>query len=369
MSLRQSEVRPSPGVSDLKSSLVVKAAGELNSFARDILIAARVSEQNAIRVAEALVSSNLCGVDTHGVWHLPGYVEAVKKGEINPTSRPSILSETANTALVSGGWTFGHVGAKFATEVAIEKAQKHDLSLVSLVEAHHIGRLGEYVELAASAGLISMIWAGGFGEDVPAAVPFGGRERALHTNPVAMAFPSDSAGPSMMFDFATTALSGVKVHEAREKHQQLPLGSIVDKEGNPTTEPSAFFEGGAHLPFGGHKGYAFMLAAEYLGRIFTGSDAFARQDVGGAIFGHSGTTIIVFRADLFQALDQYRQRAEAIESRIRSVLPAPGFGEVLMPGDLEARARTSRQREGIPIPERIWEKLTVLADSLGVTKP
>src|ERR1051326_1668112 len=212
MSYKQSEAPPLTGASKVNSTAVVKSASELETFARGVLVAAGVSEQNAARVAEALVASNLCGVDTHGVWHLPGYVDSLKKGEIHPLSRPGILSQTPNTALISGGWTFGHVGAKFATEVAIEKARKSDMSLVGLVQAHHIGRLGEYVELAASSGLISMIWAGGFSEDVPAAAPFGGRERVLHTNPIAMAFPSDGGGPSMMFDFATTALSGVKIH-------------------------------------------------------------------------------------------------------------------------------------------------------------
>jgi hydroxycarboxylate dehydrogenase B len=351
---------------DSGSPVVVMAAGTLESIIRKIFIAVGAEEQNAVRVAEALVASDVCGVDTHGAWHVPGYVEAIRRGEIDPIAKPSVLCETANTSLVSGGWTFGHVGAKFATEIAIEKAHKQNLSLVSLVRAHHIGRLGEYVELAASQGLISMIWAGGFSENVPAAVPFGGRTRVLHTNPIAMAFPLDRR-PSMMFDFATTVGSGVKLHEARSKQQQLPPGFIVDRDGNPTTDPVAFFEGGAHLPFGNHKGYALMLAAEYLGRILTDSDAFTEAPRGGAIFGHSGTTIIAFKPDLFQPFDNYRRHAQELETRIRAVPPAPGFKEVLMPGDLEHRTRSVRLRDGIPISQRIWQNLTELALSLGIT--
>jgi LDH2 family malate/lactate/ureidoglycolate dehydrogenase len=352
--------------SSQNSSVVVKTADELRGFAQRVLMAAGADEQNATRVAEALVSSNLCGVDTHGVWHLPNYVEAIRQGEIKSASWPSIVRETGNAALISGNWTFGHVTAKFATEVAIENARQHDLALVSMVQLHHIGRLGEYVEMAAHEGMISMLWAGGFSEDVPAAVPFGGRERVLHTNPVAMAFPTDDR-PPMMFDFATTTLSGSKVYQARDNRQQLPPGSIVDKDGKATTDPLAFFNGGAHLPFGAHKGYAFMLTAEYLGRIFTGSDAFAQPHMGGAIFGHSGATMIVFKADLFQTMKEYSRRAQEIGERIRAVPPAPPFTEVLMPGDMEARSRAVRQRDGIPIPRTVWEKLTALAASLGTT--
>lgn len=348
------------------SSVVKIAASRLDNLIRQVLVAAGAAERNAARVAEALVSANLCGVDTHGVWHLPGYVKGIQNGEIDPTAWPVILRDNGSTALVSGSWTFGHIGAKFATEVVIEKAQKHDIALVGLVRAHHIGRLGEYVELAAAANLISMFWAGGFGERVPAATPFGGRERALHTNPIAMAFPADG-NPSMMFDFATTVTSGVKVVDARDKHQPLPSGAIVDKEGNPTTDPEAFFHGGAHLPFGGHKGYAFMLAAEYLGRLLTGSDTYADPHLGGHIFGHSGSAIIAFRADLFQDFGEFRQRALRTANRMRNVAPAPGFDRVLIPGDPEATTRALRGREGIPIPSNLWEELTQLASSLGVS--
>jgi len=354
------------GQSDLhsQSSVIVKA-GDLNSFVRKVLLAAGADERNATRVAEALVSANLCGVDSHGVWHIPGYVKGIQSGELNPSAWPSILRETPSTALVSGNWTFGHVAAKFATELAIEKARQHDVSLVGLVQIHHIGRLGEYVELAAAAGMISIIWAGGFGSKLPAAVPYGGRERILHTNPIAMAFPALD-GPAMSFDFATTGTSGVKVIEAREAGQPLPPGSIVDKDGNSTNDPEAFFQGGGHLPFGAHKGYAFMLAAEYMGRIFTGSDVYADAARGGAIFGHSGASICTYREDLFRPADDYKRQAQSMAARIRAIAPAPGFKEVLMPGDNEVNTRAERERDGIPLPPKLWHTLTTLATSLGV---
>src|SRR5260370_579242 len=143
MSELKTEVHGSPQ----NSSMVVKTADELRGFAQKVLMAAGADERNAVRGAEALVSSKLFGVATHGVWHLPNYVEAIKQGEIKSASWPSVVHETGNGALISGNWTFGHVTAKFASEIAIEKARKHDLSLVSMVQLHHIGRLGEYVEM------------------------------------------------------------------------------------------------------------------------------------------------------------------------------------------------------------------------------
>ena len=348
-----------------QNAVVVKTVQELQGVVRTILGAAGADARNAERVAEALVSANLCGVDTHGVWQLAGYVKRIGMGGLNPTAWPEILAETPNSALVSGNWTFGHVTAKYATEISIAKARQQNVAVVGMVRVNHIGRLGEYAELAASQGMISVLLAGGFGVEVPSAVPYGGSKPVLHTNPIALGFPAGQETP-LILDIATTALSGVKVAQARDKNQPLPPGCIVDREGNPTTDPRAFFEGGAYLPFGGYKGYGLMLAAEFLGRIFTGADAFAETPRGAKVFGHSGATIITIRADLFGSLDQYSRNAEEMERRIRAVPPAPGFREVLVPGDPEARTRQTRLREGIPIPQPLWQQITDLAASVGV---
>jgi LDH2 family malate/lactate/ureidoglycolate dehydrogenase len=342
-----------------REDVVVVPAGELGDLVRAVLQAAGADQRNASRVAEALVSSNLSGVETHGVWHLAGYVAAIKAGDIVPTAWPEILSQTPTTALVSGNWTFGHVVAKYAMELAIEKAKAQNVAVVGIVKSGHIGRLGEYVELAASAGMISQVWGGGQGVEVPAAVPYGGRQRALHTNPVAMAFPVGESAP-MMFDIATTALSGVKIVDARDQNKPLPPDSIVDKDGNPTTDAADFFAGGAHVPFGKHKGYAFMMAAEFLGLVLTGADRHADPQRGGPIFRNSGTVFMVMKSDIFRPLEEYLAHGQELCARIRSVPPVPGFKEVLVPGDPEARTRALRLREGIPIPKGLWQKISEL---------
>lgn len=344
---------------------MIKTADQLRDFTARILQAAGADQRNAERVAQALVGANLCGVDTHGVWHLPGYVQAIRDSQLLPTAWPTVLEEGPAYARVAGGWTFGHVGAEVAMELALDKAATSGIALVSLVQAHHIGRLGEYAEMAAARNMVGLVWAGGFAEEQPVAMPYGGRRPVLHTNPLAMGFPA-GAEPPVVLDFATTALSGVKVVEARAQGKQLPPGAIADREGRPTTDPAAFFDGGGHLPFGGHKGYGLMLAAEILGRVFTGADAFAQHPRGGPIFGHTGTAMVAFRVDLFQPLASYTGRADELEQRVRAVPPAPGFAEVLVPGDLEARTRQARLREGIPIPEDLWGRLSELAHSLGV---
>ena len=343
----------------------IKTADELHRLVKDIFLAVGASDENADRVAEGLVLSNLSGVDTHGVWHVGGYVAEVKDGYIVPAARPEIIVETPTTALVTGNWSFGFVAAKYAMDLAIQKAREQNVAIVGIVQCNHIGRVGEYAEMAAAEGMVSFIWVSGHSEEQQSTVPYGGIKKILHTNPLAIGFPAGEE-PPMVLDFATTAVAGVKVTMARRDNKRLPQGSIVDKNGNPTTDPADFFNGGAHLPFGGHKGYAIMLAVEALGRVLSGSDSYAEAHRGGIFHRHQGITLMVFRSDLFQPMADFNRRADELERRMRAVPPAPGFQEVLVPGDLEYRARQRRQHDGIPVSDEDWKSLTDLATSLGV---
>lgn len=347
---------------------VIKQADELHQLARRILQAAGSDQRNAGRVADHMISANLSGVDTHGVNQLPFYVESIQQGHIVPDARPRILRETPNTALVSGNWTFGQTTAKDALDIAIEKAISHQVALAGMVQLHHIGRLGEYSEMGAAKGMIVLITASGFSETKPWAVPFGGKQPVLHTNPWSMGFPAGQENP-VVFDFATTASSQVKIKNAHRRGESLPEGWIVDREGRPSTDTNDFFDGGAQLPFGGHKGYALMVASEFLGRILTGSHYLADPPHGGVVFGYTGVFLLVFRADVFQEFRDYGASADTMEHRIRAVPPAPGFDQVMLPGEPEARNRRRRRQEGIPLEEHTWDSLMELARSLGMDDP
>jgi uncharacterized oxidoreductase len=343
---------------------VIVGHRELRELAAAILQAAGADEENASIVADHLVGADLSGMSTHGVCHLVGYVADVTAGRIDPKGKPSRRSDAQCSALVSGGWTFGQVGALFAADLAAELADAAGVAVVGLVEAHHIGRLGHYVERLAERGLIGMIWAGGYGEAEPHTAPFGGRERVLGTNPVAMGFPGGDA-PALTYDFATTAVAGMRVQDARRRGERLPAGSIVDADGHPSTDPADFFAGGAHVPFGGHKGYAISMGTEWLGRILTGSDRYAGDREVNPILGRQGVTFIALRSDLFVGAAQFGERSAEMIRRVQAVAPAPGVERVLVPGQLEHEARARRQVEGIPLDADVWASLQELGATVG----
>ena len=341
--------------------MVIQPADELRELVTNIFIKAGAGEADARLVAQHLVDANLRGVDTHGVWHVARYVDEIKAGHIRPRERPEIHSETPNHALVRGNWTFGHVSARFAIEVAIEKAAEQGIAVVGAVELNHTGRVGEYTELAAKRGMIAVCWLAGFGAHTARAAPHGGKGRVLDVNPISIGAPADGE-VGVLLDYATTASSFVKIINARRENRPVPEGWVIDAEGRPTTDPSEAFEGGAVLPFGGHKGYALSFATEVLSRIFTGADDWVKPDRGVPHMRHTGMTMMVMKADLFQPLDQFSRRVTEFTERARDIPPAPGFEEVLVPGDPEARTLAVRSREGIPLPDYVWESLTKLVD-------
>jgi LDH2 family malate/lactate/ureidoglycolate dehydrogenase len=329
----------------------------LHSLARRLFTAAGTPRPIADAVAEILVNANLAGHDSHGVLRVPAYLHAIERGGLHPAAEPEVVRETAATLLIDGGSGFGHYTARQAMARAIEKAKRSDLCAVSFTRTGHIGRLGEYAEQAARAGCIGIVTAGG-GREGDATVPFGGARGALGTNPIAVGAPAGDGAP-FLIDFATSMIAEGKIQVARSQEADLPPGCIVDREGSPSTRPADFYDGGFLLPFGGHKGYALSLFTCLLSGL---AGRFDPEH--GALWG---TYMQVLNVSAFTPLEEYQQGVRSFLDRVRATPPAPGFSEVLVPGDLEHRTRAQRLAEGIELPDTIWGQITEWAEKLGVS--
>lgn len=346
---------------------VVHSKEQYLALGEAIFRAAGASEGNATRLMESLVSSSLSGHDSHGVIRIIQYVKAIEDGQIDPVGTPRVIQETETSALIDGAWTFGQVGAEVATRTAIEKAGRHGIAIAGLVRSHHIGRLGEYSEMAYEAGMVALVTTGGIagtGGTLGAGVaPFGGAKGVFSTNPISFGLPAGDM-PPVLVDFATSAVAGGKVSLARAKGEQLPPDSILDKHGNPTTDPEDYYDGGMLMTFGGHKGYGLAVVIELLGQALTGSLRYA--DGGDPVYAPAGSLFIVIDSGIFQPAEQYRQQADAILRRIKGIPPRPGFSEVLVPGEPEQRSRSRGAAAGISLPEGTWESIRQLAEKYGV---
>ena len=343
--------------------MLTLSADTLTRTASTIFEAAGTPSDIAALMASSLVGANLAGHDSHGVIHIPTYVDAIKSGGIVPDARPEVIAEGPGIVQFDGGWGFGQYTAHVCMDQAIKKAKQSQIALATVVRVGHIGRVGQWVEEAAQAGVIGLAGVS-FGNGPFAATPYGGAGKVLSTNPLAIGMPLPGGTP-FVSDFATTAVAEGKLRVAKAKGVPVPDGWIVDAEGRQTNDVDEFYERGGMLQmFGGHKGYALSLAVEMLSIALTGADT-AVGDNG----RYNGGFFIAIDPTAFRPLDSFTAAAGAICDRAASVPPAPGSSGVLIPGQPEDRNRQQRLEHGIELAESTWEAIRETARAVGAPVP
>ncbi|MGQ4599801.1 Ldh family oxidoreductase [Nocardia sp. R6R-6] len=330
---------------------------DLKLLVTRIFEAADTPSDLAEDVAEILIDNHLAGHDSHGVLRVDLYLKWIELGRIVPRARPEIVHRTTTTALIRGHRGFGHPAALLATDLATSMALENGTAAVGVVEIGHTGRLAAFTDRAARKGVAMFMTVGNGGPSMT--VPFGGAQASLGTNPISFSVPREPNDP-ISLDFATSAIANGKVMLARAEGKQVPENCIVRQDGTPTTDPNDYFEGGHLLPFGGHKGYALAVVADMLAGPLTGAD----QYPGAAM--ETGLFIFAVSDSAFRPHGDYSCAANDLAARITRVPPAPGFAEVLLPGDPEARVRTERQATGIPVAETTWQELKKIAAQLDL---
>jgi uncharacterized oxidoreductase len=255
---------------------------------------------------------------------------------------------------------FGQVAARFAIDCALEKARAQGLAAAGIHHCNHVGRLGEWVERAAAAGMVGLAFCS-LGRRGAAVAPYGGAARLLGTNPLAAAVPL-AGRPPLLIDFATSAVAEGKLRVARNRGTPIPAGWVVTADGQPTTDPADFYAGGALLPCAGHKGYGLAMLVELLGGLLTDC---GDQERPTAQAGH-GVLFIVLAPGLFRPTEAFLADAAALCDRAAAVPPAAGFEQVLLPGEPEHRTAARRRAEGVPMDDATWAQLVQAAAELGV---
>jgi len=334
----------------------------LSDFVDRIFQAAGAREDVARLVADSLVASDLAGHNSHGVVRVLQYLDSMTSEELDPIAEPIITHETATITLVDAQRGFGQLAAHFAMTTTIEKAQAQGMAATGVFNCYHVGRLGEWVEMAPKHGLIGLAFCSG-GRPGGAVAPYGGATPMLGTNPIAAALPIADRPPVLM-DFSTSAVAEGKLRVARNRGQSVPEGWILDADGQPSTNPEDFYTGGVLLPAAGHKGYGFSILVEFLGGILTGSGCPALPEF--TLVGN-GVLFLALSIQAFRPLEAFLADGAALCDQIKAVPPAPGFDEVLLPGEPEHRTTEQRQAEGIMVDEATWTRLTDAATRLQVT--
>ncbi len=339
---------------------------KLQAIASEIFLNIGATKVEAERVAEHLVTSNLVGHDSHGIIRIPQYVKSIKEGGINLDAKIDVIQETNSIALLDGNWGFGQVIAKKAMDLAIDKAAKSSISCVSVYNCNHIGRLGEYSEMAAKRDMIGIISVNNSGTGRIVA-PYGGTVRRLSPNPISISFPTESENP-ILLDISCSVVAEGKLRVKFNRKEEVPEGWIIDSSGNPTTNPADFYGSngsisGAILPLGGnfaYKGFGLGFVLDVLCGALSKAGC-SREDatrIGNAIF------IEAINISDFRPLDEFKAEVEKLRNYVKSSPLAPGFREILVPGEIEYREKSKRVNEGIFVEEGTWNQIAEIAKSL-----
>jgi LDH2 family malate/lactate/ureidoglycolate dehydrogenase len=334
-----------------------------DAFARSLLIAHNVPEEDAATIAGCLVRAELRGVDTHGLCWLPIYLNRVRKGLINPRPRLDLKQATPVAAALDGDNGFGFVVGTRAMNEAIAMAREYGVGVVTAKRSTHYGMAANYALQAVDAGLMAMI----FSNASPAMPPWGGKDGMFGTNPFCMAAPAGKHKP-VILDMSPAVAARGKIRRAMRRGEPIPLGYALDAEGRPTTDATAALSG-VVLPIGGYKGSGLSIFMDIFGGVISGAN-FA-GDVGdqARMFDRPqgvGHFFLAMKPNLFVSEDEYRTRMDTLIERVRAAPRAEGFAEILLPGEPEDRHEANRRRTGIPYATAEVEALAAEAKLAGV---
>jgi uncharacterized oxidoreductase len=264
--------------------------------------------------------------------------------------------------VLDGRLGFGQMIGEEAVQIALDKCAKFGVSLVALRNAGHLGRIGDWAEMAARAGKISLHFVNTSGGGILVA-PHGGKERRLSADPIAAGVPVPG-GPPIILDISSCTIAEGKIRVAANKGGHVAAGAIIDGQGNPTTDPQAFYASppGAILPLGGHKGFALGVIVEVLAGALSGG--FCSRP-GTKVVANNMLTIVIDPARL-RARGEFDQDIADFTSWVKSAATVSPDGEIIMPGEPEHRSRVKRLRDGISLDETTWNQIQETARSLNV---
>ncbi|ABE45862.1 Malate/L-lactate dehydrogenase [Polaromonas sp. JS666] len=346
------------------------SAAQLRAQVATVLKAAGSSAEEATTVAANLVLANLSGHDSHGVGMLPRYVDAVLEGGLKPNSSVRVVLDTGSLLTLDGQRGYGQIVGEQAMALGIDRAKAHGSCIMTLGNAHHLGRIGHFAEMAVDQGLVSLHFVNVLSR--PVVAPFGGGDGRFGTNPCCIGVPLKGREPFVL-DFATSRVAQGKMRVAHNKGIQVEPGTLIDEHGRPTTDPGVVVVPqsnglfGALLAFGEHKGYGMAVACELLGGALTGggtwhkaTDPAVRAVVNGML------TILIDPAKLgTQAA--FEQEAVAFVDWLQAGPVAPGFDAVQIAGDPERATRAQREVEGIAVDDQTWQEMVAAGRKVGAT--
>jgi uncharacterized oxidoreductase len=338
----------------------------LAEIVQQMITGAGSDAEEARAVAENLVEANLMGHDSHGVGLSPRYMKHALTGTMTVDGHASVVSDKGAYLLLDGNMGYGQVVGREAMEMGIQRVKDVGVAIVGLRCVHHLGRIGAWAEMCATAGYISIHYVNATGHP-PYVAPYGGFEPRYSTNPYCTAIPATDKTPMTVLDMATSRTAQGKVRVAYYKGVHMPPGGLVGGDGKPTTDPTVIFEEpkGAMLSFGEHKGYGLAMLCEILAGGLTGGGASRPEMFGGETIRNNMFTIIIDPKG-FDSGVPFANEIDSLADYVKSGSPAEGHDKIRLPGDPERETVILRSDAGIEIDDNTWAEMTQAGIDVGM---
>ena len=306
-----------------------------------------MSEQDAAYLASTLVMADLRGVHSHGVLRVPEYVQKLQSGAVDPRGKPRVVSDSSGALVIDGRNSMGQIGAGFAMRLAIQRAKSGNVAIATVHGSNHCGAMFFYAMQALVEDMIGIAITNA----LPTMAPWGGMEKIVGINPMAVAIPAAEAAP-IVLDAAFSYSSHGKIRVFQQKGLPIPPTWAFDRDGRPTTDPTAALDG-LLQPIGEYKGVGLAIVMGILSTLLSGASYGSELGnmVEGARPGRDGHLLMAIQIAAFEQPAVFKSRVDGIIRQIESSRRLPGVTRLYAPGGLEAETETSYRRDGIPLNE------------------
>ncbi len=306
---------------------------EIYSLAKNVMLANGCDTANAEALADIICRAERDGSHSHGLFRVPGYVKALRSGKVDGKAKPTIRHLTPAVIQVDGHGCFAPLAQAVGLPALTEATEKIGIAALSLVGVHHFAALWPETEYLADRGFVGIACTA----YMPAVAPAGSNEALFGTNPLSFAWPRPGHNP-VVYDMATASMAMGDVQIAARDGREVPLGTGLDANGQPTTDPAAIAKG-VLLPFGGYKGSAIAMMVELLAAGMTGEQfSFEARDTDNKDGGPPrGGEMIIGMSPAIIAGDGWQDHVEGFVQKLSNI------DGVRMPG---ARRHKNRMDKG-----------------------
>ncbi len=339
----------------------VIAKDTLEAFSASLLEAGGFRTDYARQSADLLVWANLRGADSHGVLRIPRYIEMVELGIVKGDAKPKLSREFGAVAVIEGDRVPGATGMSMAADKAVELAEKFGIGICSIVRTSHAGAVGYFTERVARAGMVGIAMTA----SKPLMIYHGSKLEGVSTNPISIGAPSRNAARPIVLDMSTAAVALGKVMAAKDAGKSIPPDWGVDSNGVATTDPAKVK---AVLPMAGPKGSGLSLMIEILVSVLGGNPLISAALTDNRDAGFNGL-VIALGPSAFGLGDDFEGEVNRLVRAIKSLPPAVGTDEVLLPGERGFLLAEKRLQEGIPLALGTISRLAEEAGKRGIAVP